>query len=80
MDFQVADRQRKRRNRRLVFAAAGTVTLAVLLIGLGRIVPASPEVNRSVVWTGVVERGEFVRQVRGPGSLQVPPEQVRWLA
>lgn len=80
MDFQVADRQRKRRNRHLVFAAAGTVTLAVLLIGLGRIVPASPEVNRSVVWTGVVERGEFVRQVRGPGSLQVPPEQVRWLA
>ena len=80
MDFQIADRQRKRRSRRLVYAAGGAVTLAALLIGLGRIVPAGPEVNRSVVWTGVVERGEFVRQVRGPGSLQVPPEQVRWLA
>ena len=80
MDFQVADRQRKRRSRRLVFAVGGTVTLAVLLIGLGRIAPAVPEVPRSAVWTGVVERGEFARQVRGPGSLQVPPEQVRWLA
>jgi multidrug efflux pump subunit AcrA (membrane-fusion protein) len=39
-----------------------------------------PEVERAVVWTGVVERGELVRQVRGPGSLQVPPEQIRWLA
>ena len=80
MDFRIADRQRKRRSRRLVLAAGGTGTFAVLLIGLGRIAPAVPEVQRSAVWTGVVERGEFVRQVRGPGSLQIPPEQVRWLA
>ena len=80
MDFQIADRQRKRRNQRLVFAAGGTAALAALLIGLGRIAPAVPEVQRSAVWTGVVERGEFTREVRGPGSLQVPPEQVRWLA
>ncbi len=80
MDFQVADRQRKRRSRRLVFAVGGTVTFALFLIGLGQIAPAVPEVQRSAVWTGVVERGGFVRQVRGPGSLQVPPEQVRWVA
>ena len=80
MDFQIADRQRKRRNRRLVFATGGTVTFVAFLIGLGQIVPAVPEVQRSAAWTGIVERGEFARQVRGPGSLQVPPEQVRWLA
>ena len=80
MDFQIADRQRKRRNRRLLFAGGGVATLVVLLILLGNIAPGVPEVNRSVVWTGVVERGELVRQVRGPGSLQVPPEQIRWLA
>ena len=80
MDFQIADRQRKRRTRRLLFAGGGAATLVVLLILLGNIGPGVPEVNRSVVWTGVVERGELVRQVRGPGSLQVPPEQIRWLA
>ncbi|MCY4626059.1 MAG: efflux RND transporter periplasmic adaptor subunit [Acidobacteria bacterium] len=80
MDFRIADRRRKRRSRRLILAAGGTVTFAVVLIGLGRIVPAAPDVQRSVVWTGVVERGGFLHQVRGPGSLQVPPEQVRWLA
>ena len=80
MDFQIADRQRKRRNRRLVFAAGGTVTFVAFLIGLGQIVPAVPEVHRSAAWTGIVERGEFARQVRGPGSLQIPPEQIRWLA
>ncbi len=80
MDFRIADRQRKRRNRRLVFGAGGTVTFAAFLIGLGQIAPAVPEVHRSAAWTGVVERGDFVRQVRGPGSLQVPPEQIRWLA
>ena len=80
MDFQIADRHRKRRTRRLIFAGGGVAALAALLILLGRIAPGLPEVNRSVVWTGVVERGELVRQVRGPGSLQVPPEQIRWLA
>ena len=80
MDFQIADRHRKRRTRRLIFAGGGVAALAALLILLGRIGPGAPEVNRSVVWTGVVERGELVRQVRGPGSLQVPPEQIRWLA
>ena len=80
MDFQIADRHRKRRIRRLVFAGGGAAALAALLILLGGIAPGVPEVNRSVVWTGVVERGELVRQVRGPGSLQVPPEQIRWLA
>lgn len=80
MDFQMADRRRKRRKQHLVFAAGGTVALAAVLIGLGRIAPAVPEVQRSAVWTGVVERGEFTREVRGPGSLQIPPERVRWLA
>ena len=80
MDFEIADRQRKRRTRRLLLIAGGSAALLILLMLLGNIAPGVPEVNRSVVWTGVVERGEMIRQVRGPGSLQVPPEQVRWLA
>lgn len=80
MDFQVADQRRKRRTRRWLIAAGGAAALVTLLVLLGSLAPGAPEVHRSVVWTGVVERGELVRQVRGPGSLQVPPEQIRWLA
>ena len=80
VDFQIADRQRKRRVRRLLLAGGGAAALLVVFWLLGSIAPGAPEVDRAVVWTGVVERGELVRQVRGPGSLQVPPEQVRWLA
>ena len=80
MDFQIADRQRKRRVRRLMLAGGGAALLLMVVILLGRIAPGVPDVDRSVVWTDVVERGELVRQVRGPGTLQVPPEQIRWLA
>lgn len=80
MDFRIADRQRKRRTRQLLLAGGGAAALALGLLLLGSLAPGVPEVNRSVVWTGIVERGELVRQVRGPGSLQVPPEQIRWLA
>lgn len=80
MDFQTADRKRARRNRRLLYAAAGVAGAAVLTALLAGIAPAAPEVRRSSIWTGVVERGELVRQVRGPGTLVVPPEDIRWLA
>ena len=80
MDFEIADRQHKRRTRRFLLAGGGAAALLTGLIVLGRTAPGAPEVHRAAVWTGVVERGELVRQVRGPGSLQVPPEQVRWLA
>lgn len=80
MDFQTADRKRARRNRRLLYAAAGVAGAAVLTALLAGIAPAAPEVRRSSIWTGVVEHGELVRQVRGPGTLVVPPEDIRWLA
>lgn len=80
MDFQVADRKRRRRNRQLLIGAGSAAALILAAILLGRLAPAAPEVLRATVWTGVVERGELVRQVRGPGSLQVPPEEIRWLA
>ncbi len=80
MDFQIADRQRKRRRRRLLLWAAGIAGAATALWLLTRLAPGAPEVSRSTLWTGVVERGELVRRVRGPGVLEVPPEEVRWLA
>ena len=36
--------------------------------------------NRATVWMDAVKRGEMIRQVRGPGTLVVVPEAIRWVA
>jgi HlyD family secretion protein len=56
----------------LVLTAASAVTL-----GLSRMRPAAPSVDRATVWIDTVKRGEMLRQVRGLGTLV--PEEVRWI-
>src|SRR5262245_29943220 len=46
-------------------------------VAVSRLKPAAPTVPRSTVWTGVVKRGDFVREVRGAGTLV--PEDIRWI-
>jgi HlyD family secretion protein len=46
-------------------------------LGLSRLKPAAPSVERSTVWTDTVKRGLMVRQVRGLGTLV--PEEIRWI-
>jgi HlyD family secretion protein len=56
----------------IVLLAAGAVS-----VGLSRMKPAAPSVDRSTVWIDTVKRGEMLRQVRGLGTLV--PEEVRWI-
>ena len=79
MDFRIANAARRRRYRRLLIAGGSAAAIVPICVLLGTSAPAAPEVSRSAIWTGVVERGELVRRVRGPGSLQVPPEEIHWL-
>jgi len=51
--------------------------VAVVSIGVMRLKPAAPSVERGTVWTDVVKRGSMLRQVRGPGSLMPVQEAVR---
>jgi HlyD family secretion protein len=48
-----------------------------MTLGLARLEPALPSVDRASLHLGTVERGEMVRQVRGAGSLV--PEQTRFV-
>jgi multidrug efflux pump subunit AcrA (membrane-fusion protein) len=52
---------------------------AVLLItlGLSRLAPAAPQVEKGSVWIDTVKRGPMLRQVRGLGTLV--PEEIRWI-
>lgn len=58
-------------------AIVGLAAVAVITIGVSRLEPAAPRVDRNTIYPGTVERGELVRQVRAIGRLV--PEEVRWI-
>jgi HlyD family secretion protein len=64
-----------RRMRRAAVVVACTALLSALTVVLARREPAALSIDRNVVWTGKVERGPMLRQVRGSGVLV--PESVR---
>lgn len=66
-----------RKRRRLVLGGLGLLALALAVLGLSRLDPAVPSVERNTVWTDTVQFGTMVRTVRGPGTLV--PEQRRWV-
>lgn len=46
-----------------------------LALAVSRLEPALPEIDRAAIWIDVVDLGEMVREIRGPGTLV--PERVR---
>ena len=77
MDIARVGVAEKKRRRRLIFLAGGIVAAAIVTLGLYRLEPAAPTVEKSTVWIGAVERGEMLRQVRGSGTLL--PAETRWI-
>ncbi|HTZ97570.1 MAG TPA: efflux RND transporter periplasmic adaptor subunit [Terriglobales bacterium] len=73
MDIARPDISRKKRRRRIIYIALGIVLLVLVTMGLSRLKPAAPSVERSTVWIDTVKRGSVLRQVRGLGTL-VPME------
>lgn len=65
----------KKRKRRVVVGSVIGVVVVLATVGLARLKPAAPTVERATVWIGKVERGEMLRQVRGSGTLL--PAEVR---
>jgi RND family efflux transporter MFP subunit len=68
---------RQRKRRRIVYGAVGVVVVALVTMGLSRLKPAAPGVDRSTVWVDTVKRGPMLRQVRGLGTLT--PVDIQWI-
>ena len=78
MDIQRPDSVRKQKKlRQILYGAGALVVIAAVTVGLSRLKPAAPTVDRSTVWVDTVKRGPMVRQVRGLGTLV--PEDIRWI-
>jgi HlyD family secretion protein len=78
MDIARPDLSKARRKRRLLLAGLAAVVLAGITLGLARLKPAAPTVDRNLVWIDTVKQGQMLRQVRGLGTLV--PEEIRWIA
>ena len=74
MDIARPEFKLQKRRRQIGLLAAGSVLIVGVTIGVSRLKPAAPEVERSTVWTDTVKRGPMLRQVRGLGSL-IPSQE-----
>ena len=77
MDIARPEFKLQKRRRQIVLFGVGVVLVVAVSIGVMRLKPAAPSVERGTVWTDVVKRGSMLRQVRGPGSLIPAQEAVR---
>jgi HlyD family secretion protein len=77
MDIARPSNARKKRIKQVIYAGVGLLAVVLVSVGLSRLKPAAPTVERAVVWPDTVKRGPMVRQVRGLGTLT--PEDIRWI-
>ncbi len=78
MDIARPSRKKEILRRRILLGILAAVVLVLITVGLGSLEPAAYQVERAALYTGTVERGNFTREVRGPGNLV--PEEIRWIA
>ena len=77
MDISRPDLARKKKRRQALYAATTVIVVAVVTLGVSRLEPAAPRVDRDTLYLDTVQRGPLIRQVRGTGTLV--PEQIRWI-
>src|ERR1700733_11447121 len=77
MDIARPEFKTQKRGRQLFLLAAVILGVAAVSVGVSRLKPAAPTVERGTVWTDTVKRGPMLRQVRGLGSLIPTQESVR---
>jgi len=77
MDIARPSNVKKKRIRQAVYAGTGLLAVVLVSVGLSKLKPAAPTVERAVVWPDTVKRGPMIRQVRGLGTLT--PEDIRWI-
>ena len=77
MDIPRPSAARAKRIRHSLYAMGVVILIPLVTIGLSRLKPAAPSVERATLLIDTVKRGEMLRQVRGLGTLV--PEDIRWI-
>ncbi len=77
MDIARPSNARQKRIRRVLYGTAVLAVVGLITVGVMRLKPAAPVVERATVWIDTVKRGPMLREVRGLGTLV--PEDIRWI-
>jgi len=77
VDIARPDQSRKKKIRRAIYGAITLAVVVAITVGVSRLKPAAPSVDRAAVWVDTVKRGPMLRQVRGSGTLV--PENIQWI-
>jgi HlyD family secretion protein len=77
VDIARPSRAREKKIKRILYGSGAAVVVLLITVGLSRLKPAAPSVDRATVWVDTVKRGSMLRQVRGLGTLV--PEEIRWI-
>ena len=78
MDIPRTGEARKRRMRRTAVIVAIATVAVLVSLGLSRLEPAAPTVQKETLYIDTVKRGPMLRSVRGPGTLV--PEDIRLIS
>ena len=70
--------QSKAKTNRSIAGAAVAALILLTTVGLARLRPAAPSLDKTGAVIDVVKRGPMLREVRGSGTLV--PEDIRWIA
>jgi HlyD family secretion protein len=69
MDKPRTGHAEKRRMRRYLLAIVGLIAVVSITVGISSLKPAAPSVDKQTLFTGKVQQGEMIRDVRGNGTL-----------
>lgn len=68
-------REPPKKTKKYIGIGLGLLGIVAVSIGISRLKPAAPPVERGTLWFDTVKRGEMKREVNAPGTLE--PEYVR---
>src|SRR5512137_328507 len=77
MDIPRKSAKRMKMIRRGLIATFGLIVIAGVTVGVSRLKPAAPGVDRRTLWLDKVKRGPMLREVRGVGTLV--SEDILWV-
>jgi HlyD family secretion protein len=68
----------KSKKNQYIAWGSGIVAIVAVSLGISKLKPAAPSVERATLWVDVVKQGELLREVRAAGTLV--PEHMRIIA
>ncbi len=78
MDIPRPSSKKRKLIKRIIYIVISLMVIGGITVALSDLEPASPTVDRAILWVEQVKRGDMIREVRGPGSLV--PIDIRWVA